>query len=212
MPSIQKSNQWFCRIDGQKEFLQEKLKVMLSWIDCTRLLSAHHMGDKKENPHVHFVITLSSELQKQSWDTRFKKLFAPDKKSSWSTKPWDGQDFACSYLFHEDTADVLVVKGFTDADILRFKDINATSQKVQAVNRERGIKRVVERVIDEMGATPWSRYYILKRLLEMIKTGEMYEPGDFMLKRYVEEIYLKSLPDDQFEGYVDERFRNLFPR
>lgn len=210
MPSVVKSTKWFCRVDGQKDFLTEKLKIILGWVDVVRLLAAHHMGDKKENPHIHFVIELNSDIQKQSWDTRFKKVFLPDKKSSWSTKVWDGHASACSYLFHETTADVISSKGFTLAEIDTFKQLNASTQAVMAVNAERGPKRVVERVLLQMGKAQWSRYQIFEKLIELIKAGEMYEPGDFMLKRYVEEIYLKSLPDDGVWGYTQDRFNNIF--
>jgi len=212
MPSIAKSNMWFVRVNGQKDFLEEKLKQLMGWIDCVGLLAAFHVGEKKENPHIHFCIKMVTVLQKQSFDVRVKGIFKPDKKTSWSSKVWDGQDSALSYLFHEETAEVLANKGHTEADIVRYIKLNDDVQKVIAVNKERGAKRVVERVLVEIGQQCWTRRDIFKRLIEMIRDGEMYEPGDFMLKRYVEEIYMKSLPESHFMDYVDTRYDDIFRR
>jgi len=212
MPSVTLSQMWFCRIDGAKEYLAEKIKLVANWVDTLQVLAAHHVGDKKENPHCHFVIKLSSNIQKQSFDTRFKKVFTPDKKSSWSTKVWDGAPAACSYLFHEDTADVLVNKGFSDDEIASFKKLNSDTKKVIEVNKERGAKRVVERVLEAMGGDTWDKMKIFATLCDYIREGSMYEPGDFMLKRYVEEIYCRSLSADEYKVYVSDRYYNLFSR
>lgn len=212
MPSIAKSNMWFVRVDGQKDFMAEKLKEVMAWIDCVSILGGHHVGGGKENPHIHFCIKMSTVLQKQSFDVRVKAIFKPDKKSSWSSKPWDGSDAPLSYLFHEETAVILANKGYTEADIVRYMKLNDDVQKVIAVNKERGPKKVVERIVAEIGQQSWTKYDIFKRLVEMIRDGEMYEPGDFMLKRYVEEIYMKSLPGSHFGDYVDTRFADIFRR
>jgi len=204
------SKTWFCRVDGQKEFLSGKLKEILGWVDCVRLLGAHHIGSKKEHPHIHFVIELSSELQKQSFDTRFKKVFNPDKKSDFSTKPWDLADAPCSYLFHEPTADVIVNRGFSDDDISRFKKLNEGVQSVIAVNKGRGPARIVDRIVTEIGSTYVDRKDILGKLVKLIYAGEMYEPGDYKLKSIVEEIYLKSRSKDEIKEYIDQRYANLF--
>jgi len=47
------------------------------------------------------------------------------------------------------------------------------------------------------------------KLLTDIKEGVMYEPGDYVLKRYLEEIYLKQLAKPQWERYAALRVRDL---
>jgi len=212
MPSVELSDSWFCRVDVSKDEAIAKSLVMLGWVDCEQLLCLSHLGETKENPHIHFCIKLNTKLQKQSWDVRFKKLFKPEKKSSWSTKSWDGSDSACSYMFHEPDADIIARKGFSDDDIARFTKLNMEVQKVVAVNKERGPKRVVERIVNEIGKEEWTRFDILQRLCRLIKDGEMYEPGDYKIKTLVEEIFLKSTPELNFDNYVSERYDALFRR
>lgn len=212
MPSIALSDSWFCRMDIAKDDCLAKLRIVLGWVDCLLLLATHHLGDTKENPHIHFVVKLGSKIQKQSFDIRFKKVFNPDKKSSWSTKPWDGQDAACSYLFHESTADVIINKGFSDEEIDKFKKLNESVQKVVAINKAKGANRIVDRVLHEIEKDDksYNREDIFTRLITLIRDGEMYEPGDYRLKAITEEIYLKSLPSHRVGAYAIQRFRNVF--
>lgn len=207
MPSVGTSSSWFVRIDGPHEFLKDKVKVVSGWIDTKRVLGCLHEGDKKDNPHVHFVIELTRELQKQSFDVRLKKLFGVSG-TSYSSKIWDGGDGACGYMFHESDDSVCINKGFSDEDIERFRELNKATQKVIAVNKEKASGRVVNRVLAEANSE-WSKADIARKLITMIREGDMYEPGDFMLKRYIEEIYCKSRSQEQFAGYLEDRIYRL---
>lgn len=206
---MNRSTRWFVRIDGPHEWLRGKVKDVHGWVDTLRLLGCLHVGEKADNPHLHFVIEMSSELQKQSFDVRIKKVFTGVSGSQFSSKPWDGGDSACAYMFHESDDCVCVNKGFTDDDIKRFKALNCATQKVIEVNKGKASGRIVDRVMMEV--TPdWSRVDIAKRMLVMIREGEFYEPGDFVLKKYIEEVYMKSRTQKQFsEEYLDERISRL---
>lgn len=207
MPSVGKSTKWFVRIDGAHDWLKEKMRIVQGWIDVVKLLACLHVGEKKDNHHVHFVIELSSELQKQSFDVRLKKVFGVSG-SAYSSKQWDGGDGACGYMFHESDDVICNNKGFSDEDVERFRELNRATQKVLAVNKEKASGRVVNRLLAE--ANPeWSRADIARKLIVMIREGEMYEPGDFMLKRYIEEIYMKSRTDKGFSEYLEERIYRL---
>lgn len=208
MPSVGKSRKWFVRIDGAHDWLVERVKIMLGWVDLLRLLACLHVGEKKDNPHVHFVIELSSELQKQSFDVRIKKVFQGISGSLYSSKQWDGDDAACAYMFHECDDSVCGNKGFSEDDIARFRALNAATQKVVEVNKGKASGRIVDRVLQEV--TPqWTRYDIGKRMLGMIRDGEFYEPGDFVLKKFIEEVYMKSRAQKDFSEYVEERLSRL---
>lgn len=208
MPSVVKSKEWFIRIDYPHEHVTTKVKVIEGWVDCVDMLAATHVGDKGENPHFHAVIRLSSELQKQSFDARLKTLFNWKKGTDYSTKPWDGKDGACSYLFHETSAMVVSNKGFTPEDIQRFKDLNSKVQEVVAVNKERGTKKSVQRIIDKL-PEDCGHYDIGNVMLNEIYAGEMYHPGDFRFGTIVEEIYIKTRSEKQFKEYKDSYLRGL---
>jgi len=208
MPSVVKSKDWFVRIDYPHEHTPAKMKVIEGWVDCVSILAATHDGDKGENPHFHAVIRMSSELQKQSFDARLKTLFNWKKGSDYSTKPWDGKDGACSYLFHETTAIVVSNKGFSPDDILRFKDLNAKVAEVVAVNKERGTKKSVQRIIDKV-AQDCGHSDIADVMLREIRDGEMYHPGDYRFPQVVEEIYIKTRSVVAFREYKDFYIRGL---
>lgn len=207
MPSVNKSTRWFVRIDGAHEWLRDKMKVVLGWVDLVRVLGCLHVGEKKDNHHAHFVIELSSELQKQSFDVRIKKVFGVSG-SAYSSKSWDGGDGACGYMFHESNDSVFCNKGFSQDDIERFKILNESTQKVIAVNKQKASGRVVDRILAE-ATSDWSKADIARKILDMIREGEVYEPGDFMLKRYIEEIYMKTRTNEQYAEYAEARIFRL---
>lgn len=212
MPSTARSDKWFVRIDGSKEFLSERLKNLSNCVDTQKILALFHVGDKKDNPHTHFVINCA-ETQQQSFAVRLKKLFDIEKKHQYSIKVWDGCDGALSYMFHEVDEVVLCNKGYSDDDLQRYRELNSKVQEVIAVNKQRG-GRVCDRVIEEYrnnGEHP-ERDDIIRKFCEMIRDGEMYEPGDFMMIRYVEEVYCKTREPSRWNSYVRERTERLLSR
>ena len=211
MPLVQKSDKWFVRVDGNQEFLKDKLKELSSAIDTVKLLALYHIGEKSDNPHTHFVLTTSTVIQHQSFNVRIKKLFAIEKKSQFSVKVWNGEDGACSYMFHEPNEVILCNKGYSDEDISKFRELNVKVQEVIAINKQRG-GRVVDKLLERYGTDTPTRREILNDMLEMIRDGEMYEPGDYQLSKYVEEVFLKTTGKVDFEDYVEERYRKLFLR
>jgi len=92
----------------------EKIRSLTFCDDYTGILAVRHGGLKGENPHYHIVVRTT--LQEQTFRKRMKVLF-PDGKGNkhMSIIPWDGNDKALSYLFHEDPdVAVIVRKGITD--------------------------------------------------------------------------------------------------
>lgn len=214
MPSIARSSKWFVRVDGNRDYLADRCKEITGWIDCDKILSLYHVGESQENPHIHFVLELTSELQKQSLDVRIKKLFKIDKKSNYSSKVWDGGESACSYMFHESDVNIVCNKGFSEEQINRFKELNESVQRVVAINRARAPGRQADRVVEEFreeNSTP-DRRDIFGKFMDKIRNGEMYEPGDYQLMKLVEEVYMKLRHPDQWDDYVDERYHKLFLR
>lgn len=212
MPSNVVSNKWFVRADGPFEFLKDKCIEILSWIDLVKVLALYHVGDTKENPHCHFVLELSSTLQKQSLDKRIKKLFDVQKSSAYSSKVWDGNTSACSYMFHESDVNILCNKGYNEEDILSFKEQNAKVQEVVAHNRERAPGRKVERVVEQLRDGNPTRHEIGRVFLTMIRDGDMYEPGNFKMAQMIEEVYLKTRTKAQWDEYVEDRLHTILYR
>lgn len=213
MPSIVRSNMWFYRVTVPHEFAVSQMVQILSWIDLESILIVGHLGDKNENPHVHGVVKLSSNLQKQSFDLRLKQIYGVKGNGLYSSKSWDGSDSACSYLFHEKDAKIIANRGYSESDIDRFKKLNDDVQKVIAVNKDRASHRHVDKVIEKINESgkQWSRRDILEEFVLRIRDGEMYDPGDFMLKRYIEEIMIKQCYEEkQISAYVHDRYYSMY--
>lgn len=212
----QSASNWFVRVDGPRSFLEDKCKLMFQWIDVTHILAVYHEGGKKENPHCHILVKLSSVLQKQSFDVRIKKTFEIVKRSDYSSKVWDGNPGhgAGSYLFHEETAVILCNKAFTEDEIKAFQDANEVVQKVVKINNERASNKLIDKAMiqfqDSWNDTRIERE-VFTYMLKCIRDNENYHPGDYLLKRYVQEVCIRLCPADQFEDFASRQYFKLFP-
>jgi len=207
-----RSHFWFVRSDGSEEFLRQKCGELATWIDVKAVLAVYHVGSSKENPHCHACIELTSDLQKQSFDIRVKKLFGIEKKSQYATKVWDGvrDAGAASYMFHENTEIVLVSHGWSSDDLAAAKAANAAIQKVVAVNKERASTKLVDKAVAEFATKGATRRDILEYMLKECRDGNSYYPGSFMLKKYVEEVQLKLTDNATFAYFVDSMESQLW--
>lgn len=212
MGKSDRSNYWFVRSDGPESFLRQKCGELATQMDVKAVLAVYHEGDSKENPHMHAVVELSSEPQKQSFDVRIKKLFEITKKSNYSTKIWDGirDAGAASYMFHEEQASILVNKGWTVEELATAKAANAAVQKVVAVNKQRAKTTLPVRAKEHFVGQQPGKYEILEYMIELIHAGEVYHPGEFMLKRYVEEVELQLLGKNDLGYYVRDLHSRLW--
>lgn len=194
-----KSAQWFIRVDGNKEFLTTKCQELANCIDTIALLAFYHVGEKKDNPHCHIVLDTKTVIQKQSFAVRLKTLFCIEKKSQYALQPWDGNRTtgAVSYMFHEDTSECIFNKGFTDGDLESARLANDAVQRVVKLNKEKASGKLVEKAMDYAvnELKQFDAVKIVTFMLSEIKDGNHYHPGDFMLKRYLEEIEVRMCND-----------------
>lgn len=208
-----KSRLWFVRADGQKSFLKEKCELLARGLDVVRCIAAYHTGKTGENPHTHICIEIRNEIQKQSFAIRIKNLFEIVKKSQYALDVWDGHDGkgAMSYLYHEENAEILCNKGFTDTQLAAAKEANAAVQAVVAVNQERASNKLVEKALTRFEGEKPDRIDILYFMLQAINSGENYHPGSFMLKKYVEEVQIKLIKtEDELWYYAQTLENNLW--
>lgn len=219
MPSVTKSVNWFVRVDGSQEFLKEK--CLLLSVQCLKMISVYHQGVKSENPHCHFLVTLSSELQKQSWDVKLKKLFGVSG-NGYSSKPWDGElikEGAGTYLFHESIdSPILCALNVSAEEIEKIKTTAQLVNKVIAENREKAETKIPMKVLakwaDSGSPDDWTDSTIVRTICEMARVGECYLPkSDWMWKAYIEEVKLKmcKTPKD-FDYFVSSTYNRLFSR
>lgn len=177
-----------------------------------RCLIVGHIGEKTEKEHVHGIINLSKILQKQSFDVRLKSIFNVSG-ADYSSKCWDGnmEHGAGSYMYHDPNATEIYCKGFTQDERTKFRECNKQVQAVVEENKSRASGRCVERTLEliKQSNRQWTRREILRTLLEDVRNDRMYECGDFIMRKYLEEIYCKQLSDSQWDQYVELRMNNV---
>lgn len=189
MPNIVRSTKWFVRVDGSHEFIKSKVNELRT-VDLKRICVILHMGSTNEHPHAHMVIELTSELQKQSFDVRIKKIFDVSKKTQYSSKVWDGGKEALAYMFHENTEPVLNV-GFSQQEINEAKEHNQITQKVIAVNKEKTSNKLLDKILNNVDDKS-ELSDIIKVGLDLVKEGSSYYPGDFKFKQIIQDAYIKT--------------------
>lgn len=212
MPSVVRSKLWYIRITAPWEHIENKVKELKGWVDYTGSFIGYHTGDKTKKQHAHIALSLSSELQKQSIDTRMKKLFGVER-SDYSSKPWDGEHDALAYMYHDTEAKIDNGLSLTDEQIESLKARNNDIQKIVSKAKEHASNRVVDYVLNlirESGQPDWSPEEIGFQIQKAIYQGLFYDPGDFVLERYINEILCKQCQtEDQLRQMWAVRFSRL---
>jgi hypothetical protein len=173
------------------------------------MLALSHVGEKNEREHIHIAIEFPTEIAKQTMDVRFKKLF-PVKGPDYSSKIWDGNVDALSYMFHDATHEILANKGHTDADIQQYIALHKKVDAVVQQNKLRAPGRKVDSLLEKFAGEIPTRREIGIEFLRMIRAGEMYEPGDYKLKALIEEVFMKlHVHENDFQVYAQSRMDTL---
>lgn len=215
MPSIARSNKWFFRVTlphAAVEVMWTQALSTVKLIDLTRCLIVSHVGERTEKQHVHGLLEISKEIQKQSIDVRLKSIFGVSG-ADYSSKPWDGgmEHGAGSYMYHDPAATEIYNKGFTEQQLARFKECHSDVAVVVEEAKSRASGRCVERILLRIKESDrnWSRREILMSILSDIRDDLMYECGDFNLTKYLEEIYMKQMAKDDWIAYAKQRVAHV---
>jgi hypothetical protein len=194
-----KSSKWFARIDGEVEYLRPKMLAFASQIDVQSILSTHHTGKKKENPHCHCVIEMATEVQKQSFALRLKRHFEVVDRG-YALDTWDGRKAeygAVSYLYHEDDAPTLVSKNWSPEDLAEARRIAKDANAVIEKAKDKASIKWVDKALDHFSnwETEPTQYQVFSYLLEEVHARRTYWPGGFKAKQLVEEVGIKLTPN-----------------
>jgi len=177
------------RIDDRELYI-EKIKSLELSTDYTKILGARHEGVKTENAHYHIVI--ATQCKDKAFRARMVKIFDKGKGNGhMSIKPWDGNEDACSYLWHEEIdAKICINKGFSETDINRFKERNIQVQKLVKEAKGKASALLEEEVIKYLQKhdDPLTIASAIVRLA--LRTGK-YLPNDFMLKNMTDKVMFR---------------------
>ena len=211
MPNVVRSKQWYIRITAPWEHIENKVKLMREWLDFEDYMMGLHIGGKTGKPHAHIALKMKSDLQKQSLDVRIKKLFGVER-SDYSSKVWDGDLKALSYMYHDPAGRVIVGFGLTEAQVNDLQRMNAVAQEIVAEAKEKASYKVVQYVLDKIkeSGCKWTVYEIGWEIQKGVYSGRFHEPGDFTFERYVNEILCKQCDtEDELRDMFAARMSRL---
>ncbi|AYP28765.1 MAG: hypothetical protein [Cressdnaviricota sp.] len=203
------------RVQALEGYL-EKIRALTFQEDYTAILSVRHNGSTKENPHYHIVIRTG--VNQQAFRVRMKKLF-PDGKGNqhMSIVPWDGDDKALSYLFHEEPDVTPVVKkGITDEFETKLRSSNET-----ILSKVKEAKGKASHTLEE---DAWFHFQSMKTkpndieiasfmILHALRNGK-YVPQQWLLKAMTYRLQYRLLKGDvqREEQYATDLAQHFFMR
>jgi len=150
------------------------------------IVAVKHVGKKGDNPHYHMVIR--TDTKPQTFRVRMKTAF-PDGKgnSHMSISPWDGDDKALSYLFHEeqgdDTAEILRWDGLPRERIDFFRTMNQHVQVQVQEAKKKSAHLLWEGALTHFTRNPPSHYKEIAHymILDALR-NDKYVPQGWLLK------------------------------
>jgi len=194
----------------------EKLQAMTFSDDYVGHVSVRHAGKTGENPHYHAVVRTG--VQSQAFRVRMKKLF-PDGKGNqhMSIVPWDGDDRALSYLFHEDPSSTLLThKGLTQERIDELRAKNGTVQELVKTAKQKASWTLEEDAYQYFLANPpyhLTNKMIAARMYLIALRNSKYPPQPWLIRSMVIKVMfrLKGGDTQAEEQYCDRLAENLYP-
>lgn len=169
------------RVQAQEGY-REKIVIL----PYTTIIVVKHLGAKGDNPHYHMVIR--TDVKPQAFRVRMKNVF-PDGKGNahMSIKPWDGDDKAISYLFHEETnddkAEILRWDGLPRGRIDDFRSLNQQVQVGVAESKKKSAHLLWENALNHFKRhPPRSHKEIAHWMILDALRNDKYVPQAWLLK------------------------------
>ncbi len=198
------------------EGYSEKLRAMTLSDDYVGMTAVRHGGKTGENPHYHAVIRTG--VNPQAFRVRMKKLF-PDGKGNqhMSIVPWDGNDKALSYLFHEDPQTTLIArKGLTDERIVELRAKNDAVQILVQDAKKKASWTLEEDAYQYFLANPpyhLTEKSVASRIYLIALQSGKYPPQPWLIRSMVIKVLFRMKHGDlaKEERYCDRLAENLYP-
>jgi len=184
-----------------------------TWLDLEYYAIGYHTGSKSKKEHAHIAVSLQKVLQKQSLDTRFKKLFNV-KGPNYSSKLWDGSDKVLSYLYHDKAGKVDMGIPLTDEERKEVENLVTVYNEIVTTAKNKASNKLLDIVLDAIkeSGEKWSERRIIEYIIIRIRSGHSYSMPQIKLECMLQDIMLRQSPTDLVYGeevvdkYVDQFF------
>jgi len=183
----------------------ERLGMMVSNTDYTKVLCVKHKGDKKI-PNEHFHMTVLTQVNPQAFRKRMLKIFDKGKGNGhMSIVPWDGRPEANSYMFHEEQKGEQSIvpvcnKGYSSEDLKCFSEMNEKIQIEIKLASEKASYKLIHMVYTNLKGRKMPTRQIAEEILLTAYRTKLYVPNDFKLKDFADEVqWMLCEHDDHLE-------------
>jgi len=178
----------------------DKITALTMTTDYESILSFKHAGEKKENPHFHLVVRTQCKLK--AFRARFVKIFDLGKGNEhMSIKPWDGNNEAYSYMFHEAPQGVpFLAHNVSNEQVEEFRQMNLKVQEVVSKARGKASFLLEDIVLGHLEkGQNYTDFDIGCLIIKQAFASEKYHPNDFQLRLMVDRIQYKRHDVDSNE-------------
>jgi len=204
------------RVDALDGY-SNKLPMLSACEDYKSIVAVKHKGNKGENPHFHLVIR--TQVAGQAFRVRMRKIFDQGKGNGhMSIKPWDGNNDAISYLFHEDENTTLFVQhNVSDETIAACKERNRQVVAMVQASKAKASWHLEEIIYEEIKKTrPGGADESIigqQLILAALRNGK-YVPQPWHIKAMVQRIQFKLLNgyEEKEEEFALRLSRQIFYR
>lgn len=204
----EKNDKWFIRVTSPWTLLEPKVKEMKEWIDISGMAIAYHKGEKTEKEHIHIVLTMLKQLQRQSIAERIKKLFGVKGNEQVSIKSWDGNLKVFSYIRHDTSHPIDYFKmKLTEAQEQYISSLELIYLDIKTDAKDKASTRIPDRILTEMDGERWTPKQIIQRIILGVKNKEWYPPGPRM-ESIFQEIWIRS--DDKAADTLTDYYLDKF--
>lgn len=181
------------RVDAMEGY-GDKLSLLALNNDYKSIIAVRHKGNKGENPHYHLVIR--TEVAGQAFRVRMRKIFDQGKGNGhMSIKPWDGNNDAISYLFHEDeNTNILVQHNISDETIAQAKARNKEVCEMVQASKAKASWHLEEIVYQELqGQSGIPEHHIGQRIILTALRAGKYVPQPWHIRAMTQRIQFRLL-------------------
>jgi len=195
----------------------DKLPLLQASEDYKSIVAVRHKGNKGENPHYHFVV--QTQIASQAFRVRMRKIFDQGKGNGhMSIKPWDGNNDAISYLFHEDENTTLLVQyQVSDETIAQCKERNR--QVTAMVNASKAkaswlLEEVVYEALKKSHPDGAGEAYIGQQLILAALRNGKYVPQPWHIRAMTQRIEFRMINGfiEKEEDFAMRLSRQIFYR
>jgi len=202
------------RVDALDGYL-EKIQMLHACSDYKSIVAVKHHGSKGENQHYHLVI--QTQVQSQAFRVRMRKIFDAGKGNGhMSIKPWDGNNDALAYLFHEDEESVLLVQhNVSDETIATCRARNREVAALVNASKSKASWLLEEVVFQQLKDIPFVPEATIGQqlILSALRNGK-YVPQPWHIKAMTHRIQFRKLEgfEEKEEEFAMRLSRQIFFR